>query len=67
MGYLSLSQVLGLDEIEYKLSWEPDFFFIFKYIPFSFTSLKIICTNFNQPLNITFFSNLQYSMKKLSF
>jgi hypothetical protein len=28
MGYLSLSQVLGLDEIEYKLSWEPDFFLI---------------------------------------
>jgi hypothetical protein len=26
MGYLLRSQVLGLDEIEYKLSWEPDFF-----------------------------------------
>jgi hypothetical protein len=28
--------------------------FLFIYIFFSFVSLKIICTNFNQPLNITF-------------
>jgi hypothetical protein len=67
MRYMLLSQVLGLNEIGYKLSSEPDFFLIYIYILFSFTSLKIICTNFNQPLNITFFSNLQYFGNKLFF
>jgi hypothetical protein len=34
------------------------------YIFFSFVSLKIICTKFNQPLNITFFSNLNFLFRE---
>jgi hypothetical protein len=47
-----------LGEIEYELSWKPELFLVFIYIFFNFASLKIICTKFDQPLNITFFSKI---------